>query len=1357
MDRELPKWMFKVPENVSFEKNQGSSKYLKKSVLEDCLPYLEFPGSIIYSNENNDCSFLSEDIRGSLEAGSALGFDIEWPPTFSKGKQGKVALIQLCGSEKKCYLFHVSAMSGFPSALKRLLEDESIKKVGVGINGDAWKLMSDYDIKMKNTVELVEIANMKLKCYEKWSLDGLVKHLFKKQLLKEKSVRCSNWSDFILTEEQKKYAAIDAYAGFIIYKQLERIDPGQYDASPVETAAVHEDIKDKLHCLSMEMQELSTRVPEEIRNIEGAESILDDISLKLNNLRSILKGDVFKEEILEEHHTLLPMVIDKSSDLNVIHNEYELNQKRSTDNESDKQGMHIIAEATDVLKCAQSNLNREISHQQQNEHVQRECMMSLDITEYELQMLEKQAIEENDLEEHAILAQDDNLVDEGADVSFAENDEELEHEMIKCLDEMDKLNETGYSVDIKSSAKHNLPNKQIDMAVTEEEDEGIEEEIEEWDPSLPEPSSKHIKCLKMYFGHSSFKPVQWKVVYSVLEEKKDNLVVMATGYGKSLCFQFPPVYCGGVGVVISPLISLMEDQILQLKMSNIPACFLGSAQTENVFQDLKNGYFRVLYMTPEFCSGNTNLLKQLNHDVGITLIAVDEAHCISEWGHDFRSAYRNLGLLKELLPNVPIIALTATASPSIRQDIIKSLNLDNPQITCTNFDRPNLFLDVHRKSGSIIQDIKKFLIKKDVGEYEFEGPTIIYCPSRKVTEQVSREMLKLGINSAVYHAGMGIRARRETHHRFMRDEIQCVVATIAFGMGINKADIRKVIHYGAPKEMEAYYQEIGRAGRDGLPSACHVVWTSGDMAINRHLLNNMKSEKFKVYKLKMMAKMEQYLSSMKCRRKIILSHFEDKKLRKVSLGIIGTDRCCDNCKSRLIFDPMADESEPDLQDFGKEAYQLLSSISALGEKFGTTVPILFLRGSNSQRLPDKFRKHSLFGSGRSIPENWLKALARQLVMEGYINEYTGRNIFSVCCGLTQKGRSWLSKANNESYRTLLLQSNNELCSRVSTMPKYHQTGSTSLPPADKCSKTDQQKSLHAQSSFPKYNHGNLIQQSPQASSLKSHSKSLPCQPKAFLVSPREQELQSALYGLLVAARQKIAMEKDIPPAILATNKILLEFAKTRPTTVENMKKVDGVSEAKSTMMVPFLDVINEFCQRNDLEANKVCNSSFGEKRSPLHGLHTSCNELSDSGRITYRLFEQQGMSLERPVKKKEAQPHCSISVESTKLKDNGTEDKLPLDLPISDTNMSSQKPAGHPKMGYDSSIGVPRNKAAAAALSALPGKDLDEDTKELFEDSQSAVQQSTKRKLPVWFEAPKNSAVVHAAAKKAKTKKGIFK
>ncbi|MGH0183133.1 UNVERIFIED_CONTAM: hypothetical protein FKN15_011215 [Acipenser sinensis] len=251
----------------------------------------------------------------------------------------------------------------------------------------------------------------------------------------------------------------------------------------------------------------------------------------------------------------------------------------------------------------------------------------------------------------------------------------------------------------------------------------------------------------------------------------------------------------------------------------------------------------------------------------ITLVAVDEAHCISEWGHDFRGAYRKLGSLKRVLPNVPIVALTATASPSIRQDIVNSLHLDNPQITCTSFDRPNLFLDVHRKCGNITQDLKQFLIKKKSFDYEFEGPAIVYCPSRKVTEQVSAELSKLGINCATYHAGMGIKPRRETHHKFMRDEIQCVVATVAFGMGINKADIRKVIHYGAPKEMEAYYQEIGRAGRDGLPSACHVVWGSGDMALNRQLLSGVKSDNFRGYKMKMMAKMEKYLSSPKCRRK----------------------------------------------------------------------------------------------------------------------------------------------------------------------------------------------------------------------------------------------------------------------------------------------------------------------------------------------------------------------------------------------------------------------------------------------------------------------------------------------------------
>ncbi|XP_010181574.1 PREDICTED: Werner syndrome ATP-dependent helicase homolog, partial [Mesitornis unicolor] len=440
--------------------------------------------------------------------------------------------------------------------------------------------------------------------------------------------------------------------------------------------------------------------------------------------------------------------------------------------------------------------------------------------------------------------------------------------------------------------------------------------------------------------------VQWKVINSVLEERRDNLVVMATGYGKSLCYQFPPVYTGSTGVVICPLISLMEDQVLQLTMSGIPACLLGSAQSNNIKDGIKAGQYRVIYMTPEFCSGNLKLLQDLNQTIGITLIAVDEAHCISEWGHDFRNSFRRLGSVKNALPSIPIVALTATASPSIREDIVKCLNLRSPQVTCTSFDRPNLYLEVGRQSGNILRDLKQFLTRKGSSSaYEFEGPTIIYCPSRKATGQVMSELLKLNVTCGAYHAGLGIKQRRDTHHQFVRDEIQCVVATVAFGMGINKADIRTVIHYGAPKEMESYYQEIGRAGRDGLPASCHVLWAVTDLAFNRHLLNEIRNENFRLYKLKMLAKIEQYLVSHSCRRKIILSHFEDKQLRKVSSGIMGTEECCDNCRSRASGFATSSDSEGGLQDFGKQAFLLLSAVSALEEKFGTRVPILFLRGS----------------------------------------------------------------------------------------------------------------------------------------------------------------------------------------------------------------------------------------------------------------------------------------------------------------------------------------------------------------------------------------------------------------------------
>lgn len=289
---------------------------------------------------------------------------------------------------------------------------------------------------------------------------------------------------------------------------------------------------------------------------------------------------------------------------------------------------------------------------------------------------------------------------------------------------------------------------------------------------IPPPSKHHLEMLQKAFGHASFRPMQWKIIHAVLQGL-DNCVVMATGYGKSLCFQFPPVYTGGVAVVVSPLISLMQDQVLALQASNIGACYLGSAQKNKseVYTEMFAGMYRIVYVTPEFIDACPDVLKTLNKRVGISLFAVDEAHCVSQWGHDFRHTYRRLGVLRTDFPKIPILAVTATATKTVREDICTSLGLRSPEITITSFDRPNLYLEVKNKVKGIVENLTPFLVKESYGRYTTDGPTIVYCPTKKSTEEVYQALAGLGVKCVKYHAGMTPLQRDEAHKQFMYDKV----------------------------------------------------------------------------------------------------------------------------------------------------------------------------------------------------------------------------------------------------------------------------------------------------------------------------------------------------------------------------------------------------------------------------------------------------------------------------------------------------------------------------------------------------------------------------------------------------------
>jgi len=472
------------------------------------------------------------------------------------------------------------------------------------------------------------------------------------------------------------------------------------------------------------------------------------------------------------------------------------------------------------------------------------------------------------------------------------------------------------------------------------------------------------QILKQTFGYDQFRPLQEDIIRHLLAGR-DTLAIMPTGGGKSLCYQLPALLFPGLTLVVSPLISLMKDQVEQLNALGIPACVLNSSLDYPTYQahmeQVRQGGVRLLYLAPETLF--TPRVQGLLDEVRLDCLVIDEAHCISEWGHDFRPEYRQLRDARTRYPGAVCLALTATATPRVRQDIQTSLGFAAGQPFIASFDRPNLLLEVRAKQRPERQALN-FVAR-------FPGQSgIIYCFSRRGVDQLAEFLSQAGVSALPYHAGLGDEQRRRNQEAFIRDDVQVMVATVAFGMGINKPNVRFVLHYDIPKSMEGYYQEIGRAGRDGLPAHCLLLYRDGDVVKVGRLLDD-KEEPERSIARDHLERMRDYAESDDdCRRRPLLAHFGET---------YPQPRCgmCDNCV----------QPAPDRVDLTIPAQKLLSCVRRTGERFGLGHVLDVLLGKLTPKV-EQYRHQllSTFNIGAELrPEQW-RYLARQLKGKGYLEQ-----------------------------------------------------------------------------------------------------------------------------------------------------------------------------------------------------------------------------------------------------------------------------------------------------------------------------------------------------------------------------------
>lgn len=586
-------------------------------------------------------------------------------------------------------------------------------------------------------------------------------------------------------------------------------------------------------------------------------------------------------------------------------------------------------------------------------------------------------------------------------------------------------------------------------------------------------------------------------------------------------FQFPSVFTNGITIVVSPLISLMQDQVFALSMANIPACFLGSAQTDRTIEErIKAGEFRLVYASPEYLNGilGRELIREMSNR--LTLIAIDEAHCVSHWGHDFRTDYRKLGYIRTIVPDVPILAVTATATPAVRDDICRQLKMQNPQVLCMGFDRSNIEFQVFAKSDDTWSDLKPFVTKA-------KGSIIIYVIKKATAEEIASILKKHGVKCEFYHATVTLKNRKAILEQFTKDQLQIIVATVAFGMGIDKPDVRYVIHYGPSKNLETYYQEVGRAGRDGFPSKAITFYKSADFTLIEWLLSQnleLKSNQV-VDHLKDIAQyMREYVTTKKCRRKFILEYFQSE-----TSTIFSRIDCCDNCRSgnsNIRYDEVYEGVTADGKyDFTDDAMLLLQATKLTKS---ANLASLLLYGKGEKKI-DSYKKNELFGKGKLKNKNYWPTLVQQLKTDRLLEIVKLPPPYHNKLCIAANGTDWLERMPKE---RLMLKPINEM----------HE--------------------------FFRKKKGAIMNKNLNTLQIKSTTNLLEA-------TINDKELEH----VLLSVRTQLALDTDCTPFLVASNSAIQEMVKTKPMTIYEFKEaiIDGFSIAKiSKFASQFVQAIKKF-------------------------------------------------------------------------------------------------------------------------------------------------------------------------------------